>query len=57
VPDTGLNNPALRTDTVSMPVPGTLPPPELLYSDILTEGPPAFIRAPTGGNASPAARA
>ena len=29
MPETGLNNPALRTDTVSMPVPGTLPPPEL----------------------------
>lgn len=29
MPETGLDNPALRTDTVSMPVPGTLPPPEL----------------------------
>ena len=29
MPETGLNNPALRTDTVSMPVPGPLPPPEL----------------------------
>lgn len=29
MPETGLNNPALRTDTVSMPVPGILPPPEL----------------------------
>lgn len=29
MPESGLDNPALRTDTVSMPIPGTLPPPEL----------------------------
>lgn len=29
MPETGLDNPALRTDTMSMPVVGTLPPPHL----------------------------
>lgn len=29
MPETDLNNPALRTDTVSMPAPGELPPPPL----------------------------
>jgi PTS system mannose-specific IID component len=29
VPETGLDNPALRTDTVSMPVPASMPAPEL----------------------------
>ena len=29
---------------------GSLPKPELLYSDILTEGPPKYIRMPAGGS-------